>query len=91
MKIEVTASDIKNGERESPSRCPIARALKRSTRHYWLVHEDGVRMLCEEQNGSGFEAWLPKKADTFVRRFDEGWKVRPFSFHLRGYTRSTAA
>lgn len=75
MVITVTAKDIRDGNRMFPETCPVALAVRRETgqpfivgaRHVWLKS----RRYC-----------LPKKAQTSILDFDEGRKMKPFSFEL---------
>jgi hypothetical protein len=80
MKIEVTREDIRHGEPLDPRCCPIAIAVRR------LTAADRVSV-----NGATVKVWkagdyrcerLPERALRFMDRFDEGTRVRVFTFDL---------
>lgn len=81
LKIEVTQDDIDRGICQSPTRCAVARAIRRITgKRYVEVNADQTLV------GQDFNTELPKKAQDFIHRFDEDKKkVKPFSFVLRGW------
>ena len=75
-KITVTKWDIDNGRPGSPISCPIALACRRAK-----IMSPNV--FCREViygKGRSREFQLPKKARSFICRFDEGLSVKPFSF-----------
>lgn len=74
--ITVTAEDIAQGLRLSPSACPIAKAVYRATD--WAVLVDGTNLL----TGGDGTVKLPTEAQTFINRFDNGMLVVPFSFEV---------
>lgn len=86
FKVNVGPMDIKRGLRKDCGACPIARATKRAL---------GLRMSTEgvvvssdiiiPQKDSYFGRiyTLPKKAEHFIDRFDDGRDVKPFSFVAR--------
>ena len=76
--ITVTKADIKEGIRFSSQSCPVAKALNRacpSKRDYWSV-------------GPVTMSFYPRKFKTpsdvqrFIKAFDAGKRVKPFSFTL---------
>ena len=77
VRVEVTAQDIADGKRRISTRCPIAlaarRALECDVRACW-----GILELPE-----GRSAGMTKKCNTFIRRFDSGETVKPFSFTVQ--------
>ena len=81
MKIEVTQKDIEKGFQGKCTLCPIALAFKRSTNFKRVyVNCTSIGVL---QYGKGLKSYkLPKKAQTFVNRFDKNETVKPFSFEL---------
>ena len=81
MKIEVTQKDIDKGVQGECQLCPIALAFKRNSnikRVY--VNTKSIEVLHRETGAKSYE--LPKKAQTFVKRFDRQEPVKPFSFEL---------
>lgn len=80
MKVEVTVQDIANGRPRCGWACPIARAVQRQDSE----PEDGVFVTCKEiQIDDGlarFDYRLPRKAREWLKRWDCGEPVEPFSF-----------
>lgn len=72
ITIEVTADDIARGTRKSCSCCPIALALARCTGLVVSVESDWVYFMPD----------LPQTAVEFIKTFDAGKPVQPFSFEL---------
>lgn len=77
MRIHVTQEDIDKGERGVASECAIARALKRQ-----IPFAVDVAVLPTSININETSYLMPKKAITFVKRFDSYLSVKPFSFDL---------
>ncbi len=76
MTITVTDEDIEKGKPDSPSRCPIARAMTRlGCKNVWVVEwyvdYDDVR-----------DVQLPVEAQMFINQFDAGKPVQPITFEL---------
>jgi hypothetical protein len=87
--FNVTADDIAHGHKDSPCGCPIALAICRTLgidpelgnidvddRGVFLARNGGASML---RRASGP---LPKAASQFMRGFDAGRPVEPFTFRL---------
>ncbi len=79
LKVEVTAHDIKSGARKSCELCPIARALKRALNYKKKVDVNNYSANIDDYKKI---ARLPTKASAFIRNFDNGFKVKPFSMTL---------
>ena len=82
ITIKVTKTDIKLGKRENRSSCPIARATRRVTKQRHVGVDE-----CEMTWGSQYRLWaaeLPREAQKFIRAFDKGKPVKPFSFQVTG-------
>jgi hypothetical protein len=83
MKIEVTLKDIEKGFRGSCYDCPIARAFKREVK---TTSHTGLSIGAERILHREVHEWnaytLPKKAQTFIKRFDGGKQVEPFTFEI---------
>lgn len=75
-KVEVAPIDITCGKRGSSSSCPIALALKRSFPGN-PVHV-GTLMITVDDD----VAKLPNNAQDFVKNFDNGESVEPFTFYV---------
>lgn len=81
IRVKVTKRDIKLGLREDMTRCPVALALhhrkfKAANVCYNLISLDGLWYRPESIPS-------PKSVERFVKRFDAGKPVRPFSFTLK--------
>lgn len=86
--VAVTQDDIDDGVAESPTDCAIALAVKRimagimkDVRHV-DVSIGGIRA----RDRSGTIRWEMKatpQIDAFVRLFDQGLTVKPFTFKLK--------
>lgn len=79
--VEVTAEDIKKGERGFTWGCPIALAAKRKTGLDWSVTRMGMRLYDDDGRLSEY-ANIPVEAETFIKKFDAGELVLPFSFPI---------
>ncbi len=85
MLIEVTAEDIRLGKRDHCYRCPIARAVARKLkipliRKYVEVTEKNVFLTTSEFILK--KAKLSKRAEKFVKDFDNKKTPKPFKFKL---------
>lgn len=75
MTIHVTEDDIKKGQRDNPSCCPVAKALRR--------YKPGMtvgRIGLYQSDGTMHP--MPDAVETFVDCFDNGKPVQPFTFEL---------
>lgn len=81
MTFTVTKLDIHAGRRDSWCDCPIARCVKRTTKSKYVeCDSDGIRF-----GPHYFEAVhraTPSECLTFMRAFDAGQPVQPFTFEL---------
>lgn len=76
LRISVTAADIQAGGPNDPAYCPIARAVRRlGLKKKVRVWNDSLLL-----DSSSYE--LPERAVLFIDRFDDGHRVRPFTFTL---------
>ena len=78
--IEVTQSDIDKVDKFkykiNPSKyCPIAIALNRVTKKSWTV--TSYKLWFDDKDYS-----LPLKVVDFIKNYDKGLPVNPFSFEL---------
>jgi len=86
IRIQVTKKDIKAGAQDSPTDCPIARALRRACPNFQFVYvgDDFAslnRTPCELSNCEQID--LPEVARQFVRQFDNGDDVKPIRFEMQ--------
>lgn len=82
MIIEVTSKDIRKGVKEESKSCPVALALNRETGfNDFRVNPASIT------RGFPFSTryyHVPRSVKRFVHWFDDGKKVQPFRFILRG-------
>ena len=83
MKIEITQHDIDYGVRGEYSLCPIARAVKRKINGEVIVSGDHISIFTTDIIRKYSYYKLPQKAKDFMQRFDDGKKVKPFTFEAR--------
>lgn len=76
LRVRVTRADIQNGEIESPTMCPIARAIRR------LGTKKGISVVPYQIEIGDAVFAMPLPAMSFMDRFDDGLAVEPFSFTL---------
>ena len=81
VQIDVTQEDLDEGVRCSFRKCPIARAIRRvfggswSVGSYTAVYRDDSRSFI-------YSVDLPREATVFMRAFDTGDMLAPFSFEV---------
>lgn len=81
MLIHVTSEHIKNGRKGSPSACPIALAIMKKC---YDVYVGTDYLQVKKQPDRYFTNMrFPKAVKAFIRKFDCGEEVAPFSFTLR--------
>ena len=75
VRINVTQRDIERGGLWDVERCPLARAFRR--------HYKEATVGCWDVSLGKLGGYaLPDSAKQFRLRFDDGKKVRPFSFDM---------
>ena len=80
--ISVTAEDIRNGCKNSPGSCPVARGFARSCpRKRIAVYTLNAFILLS--TGDALRLPLPQRASDFIIAFDGGKPVKPFKFRLK--------
>lgn len=77
IQIHVTDSDILNGQRGSSTACPVAWAIRRTLSYGTFIRVGKTTAAI----GGGYVT-LPTAAAGFVRAFDFGEPVEPFSFEI---------
>jgi hypothetical protein len=84
MIIQVTQKDIDKGLKSSCYECPIALAFKRKVKNQILfgyaVNYESIDHFTKDNKWYIYA--LPKKAQTFIKRFDGGKPVEPFTFEI---------
>ena len=77
-KITVTQGDIETGIPNLPLDCPISLAMRKRGLEYCVI-----KVFAHRRFGFGPDKIrLPVKAQSFIKRFDAGKKVKPFSFEV---------
>ena len=93
ITINVTARDIRRGEPDNPSYCPVAIAIHRKTGEHnievsclsifnTIYHNDYKDSGKVFKDSEKIFIDSPKKVQKFVSKFDDGKKVKPFKFQL---------
>lgn len=78
MKIEITAEDIKNGVRSNLFRCPLALALSRALGTQAIIH----RCIIPDATKPCQWGVTPPEVLEWLRDYDDGFEVLPFSFEM---------
>lgn len=73
----IDIAKAKRSQRNATS-CPIARAMREQKIHFYGVSQEGIEVNRNLENPLP----LPEQAITFIQDFDEGKKVKPFSFEV---------
>lgn len=83
VKVNITKYFIKKGERGNPRSCPVALALYKIGVKKATVFGDLLYVPVGNFFDERISVGLPKSVERFVGNFDDGNKVKPFSFVLR--------
>jgi hypothetical protein len=90
MRITVTQDDIDMGCKSHNENCPLARAASRA--FGYPVRVDGFEIYSVDKGGFTHNlATLPRRASEFVRDFDLGRTMQPFTFTVTLLAREDAA
>lgn len=84
VTIEVTEADIQVGQRKNCFDCPIALAVRRA---YPEITNPEFNISVGVRHGFVGNArfWMPTEAAEFIKKFDAGETVEPFSFQVETY------
>jgi len=84
MKITVTKNDIRQGQMNSPTSCPVALAVQRATKdHRSTVGYLAIHIRQTDNSVTRIMDFaLRGPVLSFVRAFDKGKRVKPLSFTL---------
>src|SRR5262245_46900771 len=86
IKVHVTQRDIRDGEPESYSSCPVALALGRTLGFSENDRLERVAVCSEQIEVGGKNGWkikTPAEVDDFISNFDDPCcDVEPFCFEL---------
>lgn len=81
MIVEVTQSDIDNGQREEAGSCPIAHAIRRTIGATEVV-VDAYGVTASLTDGGVVTFNMPPTGEQFIEDFDEGSTVYPLTLDL---------
>ena len=81
MIIEVTEQHIRHGTRNNCEHCPIALAVNETFNINTAVVSGEDFAIGEGINFKEYS--LPQEARDFIRQFDDGDEVQPFTFEAR--------
>lgn len=83
MKVRVTREDIRNGKRSKCRLCPVAIAVGRASGQFGYVDGYNIKIFATKLGRKPTKEWYtPGVVEDFMFSFDEGEKVKPFSFEL---------
>jgi len=85
INLKVTRANIKNGEPVNPGKCPIANSIMEQVKNVYYVRVLPEEASIKVKQGNKiitYKSTLPKVANTFIRMFDDGTRVKPFSLNL---------
>ena len=82
MEIHVTQRDIDRGAGSYADACPITLAVRRRLVLPWGGVITGVDQVTMVRTTEWVRAPLPQEARDFVKEFDEGSPVQPFTFAI---------
>jgi hypothetical protein len=85
ITVHVTQTHIDHGVRRDCYRCPVAQALVSTTRRRgqldwrFAVEDNRIEL---DNDVAWFRATITNKLRRWIKRFDEGKKVKPFTVTL---------
>ena len=86
LSLRVINSDIEKGEKSNPSKCAIARSIKRNknitVKSVSVFHDICVVKTVKNGKTTTYRASMPEQAQDIVMRFDRELCVAPISFNL---------
>lgn len=89
LTVNVTQSMIENGETADCEECPVAIGVYRVLADTYPEHAElipfvtGIGTMLRTADGlCAYAAKTPKRVQDFIRAFDSGKRVEPFSFEL---------
>jgi len=85
VNLRITKANIKTGEKTNPSKCAIANSILDNINNVYYVNVIPGLATVKLKKGNIITAYsspLPKTATTFIKKFDDGKKVSPFSLKL---------
>ena len=99
MKFQVTKKDIKNGQRDCPANCPIARSIRGGLREagaeFYSISVGYISIAISYVNSKNRNRVFRIRASEknrlghvrkFIGNFDDGKPVKPITFLIPGLT-----
>lgn len=80
--VEVTQEHIENGKRSDGGCCPIALAMRAAIKEYEDIRVDDDFIEFEDADGASWKVTMPSAGKKFVKMFDDGGEVTPFTMTL---------
>lgn len=81
IKINVLRKHIKAGKPDRMNACPIALALR--DKGFIAPKVNLLSIRCKTSKRKPIYMSISDRMERFIRRFDEGKTVKPFSFQLK--------
>ena len=88
IKVCVTQKHINKGKRQFPACCPVSYAIREALddmlgKVYVCVYKHYFTAIMKTKSLSyNYNIILPSNAMEFIRNFDTGKQVKPFSFNI---------
>lgn len=85
INLRITKAHIKSGEKVNPSKCAIANSIIDNIKNvYHVCVLPGLATIKVRRGNkiSAYSSHLPEAATSFIRKFDDGKAVSPFSLKL---------
>lgn len=86
IKVNLIKSDLENGIRQCPGRCPFANAIKRALKDPCLETINVYHKYCFikiDGETKHLYAKLPEKITSAIKKIDACIRVNPMSFTLK--------
>ena len=81
MIVNVTQEDIQHGQRAKTNACPVALAIKQTIGPFWRVSVISHNAYFYRDTAEEIRL-LPQETTEFIKAFDAGNIVAPFSFEI---------
>jgi hypothetical protein len=80
IRVRVSQRDINTGQPMEDTQCPIAKAFRRASGKRNVEVTFSRIFIGGMWSQHSYSYKLPSSAINFIRRFDDGKKVKPFEF-----------
>ena len=85
VNLNITNENINSGIRAMPGACPIANSIMESMSNITYVSVLPYDTTIKIKKGNRLEAYratMPKHANNFIKKFDNGTAVAPFRLNI---------